>query len=165
MTPEQFRAIQSRRQFMQQGGYGLGTIALAHLMGQEGRTAAVDDLGPKRPHFPGKAKSVIFLFMGGGPSQMDLFHPKPKLNEYHGRPLPESLQKDLAAALAQRTESCTCGAPATIPMSWVIRHDNLAAQQAAREVFERWNLYTDVRFSTGPEAAADASNGLRIDSR
>src|SRR5439155_24376773 len=62
--------------------------------------------------------------------------------------------------LAQRTESCTCGAPATIPMSWVIRHDNLAAQQAAREVFERWNLYTDVRFSTGPEAAADASNGL-----
>ena len=102
MTPEQFRAIQSRRRFLQQGGYGLGAIALAQLMGEEGRTATVDDLSPKQPHFPGKAKSVIFLFMGGGPSQMDLFHPKPKLNEYHGRPLPESLQKDLAAALAQR---------------------------------------------------------------
>src|SRR5881296_2039845 len=102
MTPEQFLAIQSRRRFLQQGGYGLGMMALANLMAQEGRTAPPDPLAAKPGHFPGKAKSVIFLFMGGGPSQMDLFHPKPKLNEYDGKPLPDSLQKDLAAALAQR---------------------------------------------------------------
>ena len=106
MTPEQFRAIQTRRRFLQEGGYGLGTIALAHLLAQEGRSAPAEDppnpMAPKAPHIPAKAKTVIFLFMGGGPSQMDLFDPKPKLNEYHGRPLPDSLQKDLAAALAQR---------------------------------------------------------------
>lgn len=107
MTFQEFRAIETRRRFLQQGGYGLGTIALAHLMGQEGRTAPVDpplsnSAAPKAPHYIPKAKSVIFLFMAGGPSQMDLFDPKPKLQEYHGRPLPKSLQKDLEAALAQR---------------------------------------------------------------
>ena len=107
MTPERFLEIQSRRRFLQAGGYGLGMIALSQLMAQEGRQAADSELSlrplaPRAPHFPGKAKNVIFLFMGGGPSQMDLFDPKPKLNEYHGRPLPTSLQKDLAVALAQR---------------------------------------------------------------
>lgn len=107
MNWEEFRAIQGRRSFLQQAGYGLGTIALGHLMAQEGRTAQAGEastspLAPKPAHHPGRAKSVIFLFMGGGPSQMDLLYSKPKLNEYHGRPLPESLQKDLAAALAQR---------------------------------------------------------------
>ena len=103
MTPEQFRGIQTRRRFLEQGAYGLGTIALANLLGREGRAAdAPDPLAPKAPQFPAKAKNVIFLFMGGGPSQMDLLYPKPKLNEYHGKPLPDSLQKDLAAALAQR---------------------------------------------------------------
>src|SRR5438552_13974303 len=102
MTPQQFCAIQSRRRFLQQGGYGLGMMALAQVMAQEGRAAPADPLAAKPGNFPGKAKSVIFLFMGGGPSQMDLFHPKPKLNDYNGKPLPDSLQKDLAAALAQR---------------------------------------------------------------
>jgi hypothetical protein len=107
MTLEQFRLIQTRRRFFEQAGYGLGSIALGHLLGVEGRAAAESSpapnpLAPKPPHFPGKAKNVIFLFMGGGPSQMDLIDPKPRLNEYHGKPLPDSLQKDLAAALAQR---------------------------------------------------------------
>jgi hypothetical protein len=102
VTPEQYRVIQSRRRFLQEGAYGLGSIALANLMAQDGRASTAGPMAPKSPHFSGKAKSVIFLFMGGGPSQMDLFHPKPKLTEYNGKPLPDSLQKDLAAALAQR---------------------------------------------------------------
>ena len=122
MNIEEFHAIATRRRFLEQAGYGLGGIALAQLMAQEGRTATASDaplnaLAPKPPHFPGKAKSVIFLFMGGGPSQMDLFYPKPRLNEYHGRPLPDSLQKDLAAALAQRPstspDSKVFGSPRT----------------------------------------------------
>jgi hypothetical protein len=107
MTSSRFRRIQTRRQFLKHGGYGFGSIALAQLMAQEGRTAASEfpsrnPLAPKPAHFPGKAKNVIFLFMEGAPSQMDLLYHKPMLDEYHGRSLPESLQKELAAALAQR---------------------------------------------------------------
>src|ERR1700687_3646568 len=106
MTPEQFRVIQTRRRFFEQGAYGLGTIALAHLMGVDGRAggapASQDPLAAKPPQFPAKAKNVIFLFMGGGPSQMVFLTPRQKLNESHAKPLPDSLQKDLAAALAQR---------------------------------------------------------------
>ena len=107
MNSKEFRAILGRRRFLEHAGYGLGTLALGELMAQEAKPSAADErslnaLAPRTPHSGGKAKSVIFLFMGGGPSQMDLLYHKPKLNEYHGRPLPESLQKDLAAALAQR---------------------------------------------------------------
>lgn len=108
MTFEKFCALHTRRRFFKQWGYGLGNIALAHVMAQEGRTTPLEPavlsnpLAPKLPHFEGKARSVIFLFMEGAPSQMDLLHHKPMLEEYHGRSLPESLQKELAAALAQR---------------------------------------------------------------
>ena len=49
---------------------------------------AVDPLAPKPPHFPAKAKRVIFLFMHGGPSHLDTFDPKPRLTRDHGKPLP-----------------------------------------------------------------------------
>jgi hypothetical protein len=72
-----------------------------------------------------------------------------------------SLFVSATAAFAQRTDGCTCGIPSTVPMQWVIRHDDPAAQQAAREVFDRWNLYVDVhRVTAGPESAADAGNGM-----
>lgn len=65
-----------------------------------------------------------------------------------------------AAAFGQRTDGCTCGAPATVPMQWVIRHDDPVAQQAAREVFDRWNIYVDVnRTSVGAANLADLGNG------
>jgi hypothetical protein len=122
MNFEEFCGIAARRKFLKQAGYGLGSIALGQLLAQDSGIAtstenSLNALAPKPPHFPAKAKSVIFLFMGGGPSQMDLFHPKPRLNEYHGRPLPDSLQKDLAAALAQRPstspDSKVFGSPRT----------------------------------------------------
>src|SRR2546430_17401887 len=102
MTFEQFRAVHSRRTFLRDTVGGLGTIALANLFAGDG-LAATDPLGPKTPHFASKAKNVIFLFMEGAPSQIDLFDPKPKLKEWHGKPLPPEMTKDLKLAFTRPT--------------------------------------------------------------
>src|SRR5690349_8800356 len=103
MSPEQFRRIHSRRQFFRDCAGGIGTIALAQLLEQEGRaaTANVNPLAPKPPHFAPKAKNVIFMFMEGGPSQMDLFDPKPALQKWSGQPLPPSMTKGLRLAFTK----------------------------------------------------------------
>jgi uncharacterized protein (DUF1501 family) len=99
MDLRDFARIQSRRSFFRTCGLGLETAALAHLMSREGRAAVrTDPLAPKKPHFAPKAKNVIFMFMEGAPSQMDLFDPKPALEKMHGQPLPESLTKQLKLA-------------------------------------------------------------------
>ena len=100
MTFDDFTKIQTRRRFLQNGAYGFGMIALQHLLASETEGAA-DPLAPKSPHFPAKAKNVIFLFMSGGPSQLDLFDPKPELQKWHGKPLPGSLTKDLQLAFVK----------------------------------------------------------------
>ena len=74
----------SRRDFFSNIANGLHGAALASLLGAEARAAATFDLKPKKPHFPAKAKSVIQLFMNGGPSQVDLFDPKPTLTRLAG---------------------------------------------------------------------------------
>ena len=86
MTFDEFQRIQGRRDFLRKGAGGLGMIALARLLGaaQPKRT---DPLAPRLPHLAPKAKSVIFLFMEGAPSQMDLFDPKPELQKWQGKPL------------------------------------------------------------------------------
>src|SRR2546422_2639083 len=76
----------TRRDFFRQASIGMGSMALAHLLAQDGR-AATDPLEPRAPLFPAKAKNVIFLFMEGAPSQMDLFDPKPELTRWQGKPL------------------------------------------------------------------------------
>ncbi len=91
--------MQTRRDFLLRSSFGLGSIALADLL------AADDPLAPKKAHFEGKAKNVIFLFMEGAPSQMDLFDPKPELQKWHGQPLPASLTKDLKLAFIKPTAS------------------------------------------------------------
>ena len=85
----------SRRSFLEQNALGFGTVALAHLLLADGLLAGPshapdssrrgDDLLPKRPHFAPQAKSVIFLVQNGGPSQVDLFDPKPALQRAHGK--------------------------------------------------------------------------------
>src|SRR5262245_968112 len=70
----------SRRQMLCRAANGFGGLALASMLASESRAAA--------PHFPAKAKAVIFLFMDGGPSQVDTFDPKPRLTQEHGKPLP-----------------------------------------------------------------------------
>ena len=87
----------NRREALAKSGSGLGAIALAYLLGQEaagGDASATNPLVPKRPHFPAPAKSVISLFMQGGPSHMDSFDPKPELQKLDGQPLPASFKSD-----------------------------------------------------------------------
>ena len=81
----------SRREWLAHAGAGFGGLALASLVGESAaRAAASDPLAPRPPHHPATAKSVIFLFMEGGPSHIDLFDPKPLLKNLAGSPLPAS---------------------------------------------------------------------------
>lgn len=121
MTPENMDAgpilhsvrPESRRDFLYQAGCGFGSLALLSLLTQDailtGRQATgadapaaattgtpnrvVNPLAPKKGHLTARAKSVIFLFMDGGPSHLDTFDPKPKVNEYAGQPLPKSVER------------------------------------------------------------------------
>ncbi|MCR9211706.1 MAG: DUF1501 domain-containing protein, partial [bacterium] len=97
--------LMRRRWFLQQCGLGLGHIALTSLMAEAGDLelagpdrSAVDPLAPKAPHFPAKIKNVILLFMGGGPSQFEMFDYKPALERLDGTlPPPELLDGYRAA--------------------------------------------------------------------
>ena len=86
----------ARRQFLTRSAGGLGALALSQLMGPS-------NAAELKNHFPARAKRVIYLFMSGGPSQMETFDPKPKLRELHGQPLPESIRQ------GQRLTSMTSG--------------------------------------------------------
>ena len=108
MTPQQFAQIQSRRKFFRECAGGLGTVALANLMARDSAASTgggANPLAPKLPPLPATAKNVIFLFMEGGPSQLDLFDPKPELEKWDGKPLPASLTKDLQLAFIKPTAS------------------------------------------------------------
>ena len=81
----------NRRAFLKNAGTGFGTLALASILAEQKLLAAdVDPLAPKAPHAAPRATSVIFLFMSGGPSHVDLFEPKPELERLAGQPIPES---------------------------------------------------------------------------
>ncbi|EDL62196.1 DUF1501 domain-containing protein [Gimesia maris] len=99
----------NRRRFFATGASGLGTLALASLMKQDGLLGAEQQLA----HFAPRAKRCIYLFMEGGPSQMDLFDPKPRLNELDGQPMPESLLKDIKFAFIQKEAARIMGSPRT----------------------------------------------------
>ncbi|HWY87146.1 MAG TPA: DUF1501 domain-containing protein [Gemmataceae bacterium] len=84
----------SRREFLQNAGGGFGLIALASMLEEQrllaNEPATANPLAPRFPHRAAKAKSVIFLFMSGGPSHLELFDPKPELQRLQGQPLPAS---------------------------------------------------------------------------
>jgi hypothetical protein len=85
-----------RRSFFNRMSSGLCGMALAHLLSQDHRgllAAGPYNLQPKVPHQASRAKAVIHLFMNGGPSQMDLFDPKPALEEYAGKPFPGEVEE------------------------------------------------------------------------
>ncbi|HEY1067036.1 MAG TPA: DUF1501 domain-containing protein [Pirellulales bacterium] len=91
----------TRRHFLRDSGLGLGGMALASLLGREGHAAAPETPGGEPPHanesdlphFPAKAKHVIYLHMSGGPPQQELFDYKPLLNKLHMQPCPDELVK------------------------------------------------------------------------
>lgn len=88
--PEHVRFTRNRREFIRDGFCGFGALALASMLQRDrARGANLNPLAAKPPHHDAKAKSVIFLFMAGGPSQVETFDPKPLLNELHGQPRPK----------------------------------------------------------------------------
>jgi hypothetical protein len=95
MNPDNVLRDLTRRHFFSRCSMGVGSLALASLMAGRGLGAAPapqfgNPLQPKPTHFPAKAKNVIFLFMAGGPSQLDMFEHKPLLTQLNGKPIPES---------------------------------------------------------------------------
>ena len=96
---EQLKRV-SRRHFLMESAAGLGAAALGTLLGScgtsganstAGLAAVVDPMMPRPPHFPGKAKHVIYLHMAGAPSQLELFDFKPELKKLHNQLCPPSL--------------------------------------------------------------------------
>src|SRR5260370_12458186 len=86
----------TRRRELQEAAIGFGAMAVNSMLQQERMFAAeaasakerIFDLRPKAPNFPAKAKNVIFIYIGGGPSTIDMFDPKPALWKYDGKPAP-----------------------------------------------------------------------------
>jgi hypothetical protein len=99
---KQFRTglanLLARRWFFEQCGVGLGAMALADLLGPASGNPSSDPLAPKRPHHAARARNVIFLFMAGGPSHLELFDHKPELARWDGKLPPAELLKDYRAA-------------------------------------------------------------------
>jgi len=121
--------IQTRRQFFGRTATGIGTAALASLLNPElfGATLTASHGEPgvlPAPHFAPKAKHVIYLFMSGGPSHIDLFDYKPKLKQYHGAELPGSVR------MGQRITGMTSGQksfPCVAPMFEFAQHGQSGA--------------------------------------
>ncbi len=90
----------SRRRLLREAALGFGALAFTALWGEQ--SAASDAKGgsrsdarpfaPRPPHFPARAKNVIFLYMDGGPSQVDTFDPKPRLDQENGKPFPMKIE-------------------------------------------------------------------------
>jgi hypothetical protein len=97
------RKLLARRWFLRDCGVGLGAMALGQLLGDAGRAAETarslaNPLAPKDPHYPARAKRVIFLFMAGAPSHLELFDNKPQLAKFDGTLPPPELLKGYRAA-------------------------------------------------------------------
>ncbi|MBA3481630.1 MAG: DUF1501 domain-containing protein [Pirellulales bacterium] len=88
----------ARRWFLKECGVGLGAIALNQLVGDSVAHAAADPLAAKQPHFPPRVKNVIFLFMAGAPSHLEIFDYKPQLAKFDGTLPPPELLKGYRAA-------------------------------------------------------------------
>ncbi|HET6246795.1 MAG TPA: DUF1501 domain-containing protein [Tepidisphaeraceae bacterium] len=98
---QEYRKLITRRWFFKQCGVGLGAIALADLLGatsQKANAAALNPLAPKLPPLPARAKRVIYLFMAGGPSHLELFDNKPELAKWNGKLPPADLLKGYRTA-------------------------------------------------------------------
>jgi hypothetical protein len=101
----------TRRELLRRSGLGFGLLGLAGVLADDGLVSFaaasptnVNPLAPKKPHFPGKAKRVVHLFMNGGPSHVDTFDPKPLLDKYHGKPLPrQNLRTERKTGAAMRS--------------------------------------------------------------
>ena len=118
MEPHEILQL-TRRDFLATAASGLGGLALASLLQADGLLAgaaaetregsATSPLVPRAPHFAPRARQCIFIFMEGGTSQLDLFDPKPKLNELSGQKMPESLTRNVRFAFIQKDSAVLLG--------------------------------------------------------
>ena len=93
----------TRRDFLATSASGIGMAALASLMQQDNLLAKTNNSSAvNTPHFAPKAKRCIFIFMAGAPSHVDLFDPKPKLNELSGQPLPKDMTANVRFCLHKK---------------------------------------------------------------
>lgn len=99
----------NRRDLLARSAHGIGSMALWSLLSQEGSAQAAT---LPQPHFAPRAKNVIFIFMSGGPSHLDLFDPKPRMGELNGQPVPESLTMNLDDPII-RTSARVMASPRT----------------------------------------------------
>ena len=117
MHPVHHYFRESRRDFFTSLASGIGLLALAGLLREEGLLAAGPNaesgnpLRPQSPHFAPKAHNCICIYLEGAPSQIDLFDPKPKLNELNGQKLPESMTKNVRFAFIQKDGARLLGSP------------------------------------------------------
>lgn len=113
MTPHQHAILQARRNFLATSASGIGTLALASLLKDDGLFAAegANPLIARAAHFAPRAKACICIYLEGAPSQMDLFDPKPKLNELDGQKLPESMTKNVRFAFLRKDSARVMGSP------------------------------------------------------
>lgn len=120
MTEQELLQNITRRTLFKKVGYGLGNVALASLMAdpalgffldQQKKKQAPGPLSVKKPHFKPKAKSIIYLFMAGAPSQLDLFEPKPILNKFDGDVCPEEYIKGERFAFIRGGKPKLLGSP------------------------------------------------------
>lgn len=100
-----------RRDFLTTAASGLGGVALSTLLSNEVR-ATDNAVAPQPTHFPARAKACIFIYMAGGPSHVDLFDPKPILNNRDGGRMPDSLLKEVEFAFIKKNEAVLKGSPA-----------------------------------------------------
>lgn len=96
LSPAEWRQLLTRRSFLNAGVQGIGTVALSALLSKDLFAAKPDALGalPGLPHFAPKAKRVICLWQGGGPSHVDLFDQKPTLAKEAGKDIPAGIRGD-----------------------------------------------------------------------
>src|SRR5829696_10442230 len=106
-------ALQARGDFLATSANGVGLLALASMLADDGRLTAApaSPLAPKPPHFAPKATNCICIYLEGAPSQLDLFDPKPKLNDLHRQKLPESFTKNVRFAFIQKDTATVLGSP------------------------------------------------------
>lgn len=94
--------LRTRRHFFRDCGVGVGRMALGSLLAGAATGAPKNPMAPRPPHHPPKAKSIIYLFMAGGPSHLDMYANKPKLRELDGQTPPESFMKGKRFAFMER---------------------------------------------------------------
>ena len=92
---------------------GIGGVALSNLLGLEGLLGDSGETGTLRTHHKPRAKNCIYIYLEGGPSQMDLYDPKPMLNQLDGQSLPESMLKNMRFAFLAKESARIMGTPRT----------------------------------------------------